>query len=511
MSGTNTVDNKRIAKNTFFLYIRMFFILALNLYISRAILDALGEVDFGIYNVVGGFVAMFGILSNSMTAATQRFISYEIGKKGNGNVKSVFSTAVIIHILFSIIVFVFAETVGLWFVENKLNYPDIRRTAVFWVYQFSVLTFIVGVLSVPYNAALIAFEKMKAFAYVGIIEVVLKLIVVICLQYTSLDQLILYSLLLALIAITIRFIYSIYVKINIPACKCNYKINKEVRKKMVSFAGWNAIGSISNMLNNQGVNVLLNMFFGAAINAARGISYQVMNALQLFIMNFQLAMNPQIIKSFASGNKKDAFNLAFRGSRFSFMLLMIFVIPIILEAPTILNLWLVKVPDLSIAFLRVILFTALINSLGQTLSYLMHASGIVRNYQIVVGGSYVMAVPVVYLVFKLGGSPLSAMIIVLLFSQISQFFQLIMLKKSIDLPVKYFIIKVLMKSWVLFLMAFLIPSLLHIYMPKSYLTFFVIVITSLFCACSVIYVWGISIHEREYINKYLKKIKNKIL
>mgnify|MGYP002625037518 CR=1 FL=1 len=511
MTENNTVDNKKIAKNTFFLYIRMFFVLALNLYISRAVLDVLGEVDFGIYNVVGGFVAMFGILSNSMTAATQRFLSYEIGKKEKGNVKSVFSTAVIIHIIFSIIVLVVAESVGLWFVENKLNYPDIRKTAVFWVYQFSVLTFIVGVLSVPYNAALIAFERMKAFAYVGVIEVVLKLIVVLCLQYSSLDQLILYGLLLALIAITIRFIYSIYVKINIPACKCDYKLNKEVRKKMVSFAGWNAIGSISNMLNNQGVNVLLNMFFGATVNAARGISYQVMNALQLFIMNFQLAMNPQIIKSFASGNKKEAFNLAFKGSRFSFMLLMIFVIPIILEAPTILNLWLVKVPDLSIAFLRIILFTALINSLGQTLSYLMHASGIVRNYQIVVGGSYVMAVPIIYIVFYFGGTPISAMIIVLLFSQVSQFCQLIMLKRSINLPVKNFIITVWMKSWGIFAIAFFIPLLLHLYMSKSYLTSLGIVIASLLCTCSVIYVWGVSIHEREYIIKYLVKIKNKIL
>lgn len=280
---------------------------------------------------------------------------------------------------------------------------------------------------------------------------------------------------------------------------------------MVSFAGWNAIGSISNMLNNQGVNVLLNMFFGATVNAARGISYQVMNALQLFIMNFQLAMNPQIIKSFASGNKKEAFNLAFKGSRFSFMLLMIFVIPIILEAPTILNLWLVKVPDLSIAFLRIILFTALINSLGQTLSYLMHASGIVRNYQIVVGGSYVMAVPIIYIVFYFGGTPISAMIIVLLFSQVSQFCQLIMLKRSINLPVKNFILTVWMKSWGIFAIAFFIPLLLHLYMSESYLTSLGIVIASLLCTCSVIYVWGVSIHEREYIIKYLVKIKNKIL
>lgn len=506
----NTIDNKKIARNTFFLYIRMFFILALNLYMSRAILAILGEIDFGIYNVVGGFVAMFGIFSNSMTAATQRFLSFEIGKNEQGNVESVFSTAVLIHLFFAILILVFAESVGLWFVENKLNYPSSRQQAVFWVYQLSVLTFIIGVLSVPYNAALVAFEKMKAFAYVGIIEVLLKFIVVIMLAYACYDQLILYALFLAIIAIVIRVIYGIYVKISIPNCKCNFKMDKIIRNNMIAFAGWNSFGSISNMLNNQGVNVLLNMFFGAAINAARGISFQVMNALQLFVANFQLAMSPQIIKSFASGNKDDAFKLAFRGSRFSFLLLMLFAIPTILEAPYILQIWLVKVPNLTVDFLRIILITALVNTLGQTLSYLMQASGIVKNYQIVVGTSYMLAVPVIYVVLKLGGNPLIAMLIVLLFSQISQFCQLIMLKRSIGFPIGVYMRTVFLKSWMLFLLSILIPLIVFLNLGQSLFSFSIVSFVSLLSSSLVIFYGGLHKDERKYLIIYLFKLKNRI-
>ena len=252
------------------------------------------------------------------------------------------------------------------------------------------------------------------------------------------------------------------------------------------------------------------MFFGAAINAARGISFQVMNALQLFVANFQLAMSPQIIKSFASGNKDDAFKLAFRGSRFSFLLLMLFAIPTILEAPYILQIWLVKVPNLTVDFLRIILITALVNTLGQTLSYLMQASGIVKNYQIVVGTSYMLSVPVIYVVLKLGGNPLIAMLIVLLFSQISQFCQLIMLKRSIGLPIGVYMRTVFLKSWMLFLLSILIPLIVFLNLGQSLFSFSIVSFVSLLSSSLVIFYGGLHKDERKYLIIYLFKLKNRI-
>lgn len=290
-------NNKRIAKNTLLLYFRMLFTMAISLYTSRVVLATLGIEDFGIYNVVGGFVAMFSVISGAMTSATQRFISYEIGKGEEGNVSTLFTTAVIIHIFLGGIVLILAETIGLWFLNTQMNFPENRYAAVNWVFQFSIITFIVNVISVPYNAAIIAYERMKAFAYVSIIEVTLKLLIVYLLVISSVDKLILYAFLLALVAVTIRLVYGLYCKRYFTDCHCNWIYHKSHGAEMFSFVSWNLIGSVASVTKEQGINIVLNIFFGASVNAARGIAYQVLNALNGFVNNFQLAMNPQIVKS----------------------------------------------------------------------------------------------------------------------------------------------------------------------------------------------------------------------
>ena len=271
MTGT-AQNNKRIAKNTLLLYFRMLLTMAISLYTSRIVLATLGEVDFGIYNVVGGFVTMFVVISGAMTTATQRFLSFEIGKKENGNVKSMFSTAVIIHLILAAIILICAETVGIWFLNTHMKFPDDRYVAANWVFQFSLLTFLINVISVPYNAAIIAYEKMKAFAYVSIIEVTLKLLIVYLLIISPFDKLILYSILLTLIAVAIRIIYGIYAKRNFTECSFDWKWNKTYGKNVMSFVSWNLIGSLASVAREQGINVLLNIFFGAAVNAARDIA-----------------------------------------------------------------------------------------------------------------------------------------------------------------------------------------------------------------------------------------------
>ena len=319
---TNTAENnKRIAKNTLLLYFRMLLTMVVSLYTSRIVLSTLGINDFGIYNVVGGFVTMFAVISGAMTTATQRFISFEIGKKEKGNITTLFSTAVIIHLILGGIILFLAETIGLYFLNNYMNFPEDRYIAANWVYQFSILTFIINVISVPYNAAIVAYEHMKAFAYVSIIEVTLKLLIVYLLIISPIDKLIFYSLLLAITAITIRFIYGWYCSKHFKECRTTWIFNHEYGKNMFAFVGWNLIGSIAGIAKEQGINVVLNIFFGAAINAARGIAYQVNGALNSFVSNFQLAMNPQIVKSFSVGDFSKMHSFIYLGSKISFFIL----------------------------------------------------------------------------------------------------------------------------------------------------------------------------------------------
>lgn len=491
-------NNNKIAKNTFFLYFRMLITMSISLYTSRVVLKTLGEVDFGIYNVVGGFVSMFTIISGAMTTATQRFLSYEIGKGCESNIRPLFSTAVLIHIFLALVILVLSETVGLWFVNTQMNFPYPRRIAANWVFQFSVLTFMIDVISVPYNAAIIAYERMKAFAYVSIIDVSLKLIVVYLLVISSFDKLVLYSILLALIAIVIRIIYGIYCNRNFNDCRCNFKINKEYRTNMLSFVSWNLIGSIAGVAKEQGINVLLNIYFGAAINAARGIAYQVMNSINGFVSNFQLAMNPQIIKLFSSNEKEEMFKLVLRGGKYSFLLLFFLSLPVIIEAPFILNIWLIKVPDYTVIFLRLILVTSLIDSLSGTLITSMHASGKVRDYQIVVGGISLFTLPVAWLFLRNGYQPYSAMAVSLCISIICHFARLLLLKKSIGFPVKLFLVKVTFKCFLVSIFSMILPILAYISFSINWFSFLLICFISSLSILIITYFVGLSNDEKSF-------------
>lgn len=503
-------NNKRIAKNTLMLYVRMLLTMGISLYTSRIVLDTLGEVDFGIYNVVGGFVTMFTFISGAMSTATQRFLSFEIGKGEKGDVKALFSTSVMIHILLALIILVLAETVGLWFLNTQMNFPEGRYTAAKWVFQFSLFTIMINVISVPYNAAIIAYERMKAFAYVSIIEVTLKLLIVYLLVISGFDKLILYAALLAAIAITIRIIYGVYCNKNFPLCRCEIKWNKRYSAKMFSFVGWNLIGSVASVAKEQGINVLLNIYFGAAVNAARGIAYQVLNAMSGFVYNFQLAMNPQIVKMYAANEKEEMFKLVFRGSKYSFLMMMALSLPVLIEAPFILGIWLKQVPEYTVIFLRLVLITSLIDSLSGTLIISMHASGKVRDYQIIVGGLSLLALPVAWIFLKLGFPPQSTMIVGICISILCHFARLLLLKKSIDLPMMRFIHKVTIKCGLIALISFILPSLLYNCMATNWMSFFLVCILSVVSSITVIYILGLSKNERLFVHSKVQWIIHKI-
>lgn len=501
-------DNKRIAKNTLMLYFRMFITMAVGLYTSRVILATLGVEDYGIYNVVGGFVSMFSVISGTMTTATQRFLSFEIGKDKDGRICELFTTSVMIHIFLALIVFVAAETFGLWFLNNKMTFPEHRLMAANWVYQLSILTFMISVISVPYNAALIAYEKMSAFAYVSIIEVALKLLFVLLLKYILFDKLIVFAIILTGISIILRIIYGYYVNKHFTECRCNWRLDKTFFHTLLGFISWNFIGSIAGIFKEQGLNIVLNLFFGATVNAARGIAYQVLRAVSGFVANFQMAMNPQIVKHYAANQKEEMFKLVFQGSKFSYLLMMILSLPIYIEAPYILNLWLVEVPEYTVIFLRLVLLITLVDSLSYTLIASVHASGKVKWYQIINGSVLLLTLPLVYAFLYLGAKPYMAMVISLLMSVVCLFVRLAIVRRIISFPMGNYIKRVVCMVLICSLFSF-IPSFgLSIVLPNNFMSFILVVVISIITSAIISFYIALTKSERCLIrNIVVKKIR----
>ena len=502
----NKTNNKRIAKNTLLLYFRMLFMMAIGLYTSRVILDKLGEVDFGIYNVVGGFVTMFTVVSGAMTTATQRFLSFEIGKREKGNVKGIFGTMLYIHMFLAFIILIVGETLGLWFLNNYMNFPPDRYDAANWVFQFSLLTFMIHVVNVPYNGALIAYEKMSAFAYFSIIDAIFKLAICYIIVVTPFDRLIMYAILMASIQITLMLAYYLYCRSKFPQCRFDGKFNRQYGKQVTSFVSWNLIGSLAGVGKEQGVNVVLNMFFGPSVNAARGVAYQVLTKLNGFVTNFQMAMNPQIIKNYASGEKKQMYNLVFRGAKMSYMLLLTLSLPVIIEASLILNIWLKEVPDYTVIFLRLIIFTALLNTLSNPLIISMHASGKVRDYQIVVGTISLLTLPAVYIAFKFNAEPYYAMLIALGIEFVCHIARLYMLVRSINFPMKNYLKDVTLRVILITVLSLTLPSIAHHYIPIITVRFITVCFLSVLSTVLFGYYGALNKRERIMIREKIKNV-----
>ena len=350
-----SANNKRIAKNTILLYIRMFFIMAVTLYTSRVVLNTLGVVDFGIYNVVGGVVAMMGILNGAMAVSTQRYLTFELGRGDMVRLKQVFSVCFTIFFLLSVIVVILAETVGLWFLHNKMVIPAERMTAANWVYQYSILACILSLVVNPFNAIIIAHERMNVYAYVSILEVSLKLAVVYLLLVIPADRLSTYGLLILISQAIVALTYIVYCWRHFKETHYRFYWERPLFLELVSYSGWNLFGSVSGLVKGQGLNILLNMFFNPAVNAARGIAYQINSAITQFFTNFYTAVRPQITKYYAQGDMEDMLKLVFRSSKFSFYLIMLISMPIVIEAPYIVNLWLGQLPEYVVPFTRLII------------------------------------------------------------------------------------------------------------------------------------------------------------
>lgn len=428
----NNQNNKRVAKNTLFLYFRMILIMLVTLYTSRVILAQLGINDYGIYNVVGGVVSMFAFLNNCMTSSTQRFMTFELGCGNVQRLKDVFAASLNIHMAIAVVIVLLAETIGLWFVNAKLVIPENRMIAANWVYQFAILSFCVNIIQVPYNAVLIAHEKMSVYAYISIIEVFLKLGIVYLLVVSPFDKLIAYGVLLFIVQLVIRSIYQIYCSKKYEECKFRLFWDRDLYRSMSSFAGWNLFGSVAWLLRDQGLNIILNMFFGPVINAARGVATQVSSAVMNFISNFQVALNPQITKNYANGNIGEMEKLSYLGIKFSYMILFVLAFTLSLNIDYILQLWLVEVPNYTALFIILILIDSLIGTLfGTPLMTALSATGVIRNYQVVVSLAILCIVPVGYVVLKLGFDAPSVFYVTIVFSLISGFARFLFCRKQI--------------------------------------------------------------------------------
>ena len=453
-------SNRRIAKNTIMLYARTFITLAISLYTTRVVLQTLGETDYGIYNVVGGVVALFTFVSNSISSAIQRFLNYELGKSENADIRKVFSVSVNAIVVITIAILILAETIGFWFLNTQLNIPEERMNTALWAYQFSVITCCITILRVPHNAAIIAYEEMSFYAYLSIIEAVLKLLLIYFLVILSWDKLLLYSFLMLLVAVIINVCYHIYCRKRLLDIRYKFFWEKKLFKRLISFSGWSLFGSGAEVCNTQGINMIINIFLGVTVNAATGIATQVSNAIYSFVVNFQTAFKPQIVKLYASGETEAFHKLIFRSSKISYILLSLIILPIIINCSFILDIWLDEVPMYSSSFVIWTLLFYLIDSMSAPLWMAAQATGDIKKYQIWVSFSILLNLPLAYFVLALGISPVWVFIVKFLVNNVTHLVRLTYLDKVHCVPFKTFLKAVMLPLLKMTLVSCPIPILI---------------------------------------------------
>lgn len=495
----NSTNNKRIVKNTLFMYFRMGITMVVGLYTSRIVLRQLGVEDYGLYNVTGGIIAMFGFLNSSMTNATSRFITFYLAKGNNDDLRNIFSMASLIHICIAVMVLILGETVGLWYLNNKFVMPEEREFAVRCLYQLSILSSCLSVLYVPYNATIVAHEKMSAFAYISIMDVVLKLIIVLLLAVAPFDKLIFYSTLLCAVSVLDLLIYFIYCKRNFLETKFKYYWNSSIFKDMMDFMGWALIGNFSYIFYSQGINLMLNAFCGPSVNAARGIAVQVEGVVKQFASNVQMAINPQIIKSYASNEMERMYSLIFSSSRYCFYLLFILSLPIFIEAEFILNLWLGQVPKHTVNFVRLILSISLFDAFINPMFTANLASGKLKLYNLsvcIVSYSFMI---ITYLSIWLSHVPESVFYCLLISTIIGVAIRIYVLYRQIGLLPIIYLQKVIYRVIVVVLVAIAPPVLLYNIMDYGWIRFLSTSFIAVLSVAIFVYTIGINQSERTFI------------
>lgn len=483
--------------------------MGVSLYTSRMVLNTLGVEDFGIYNIVGGVIVMFSFLNTSMSGATSRFLTFELGRGDYEKLKKTFSAALTIHFIIAGIILVLGETIGLWWLENKLVVAPDRMPAARWVYQLSILSSMITITQVPYNATIIAHERMSVYAYVEILNSFLKLGIVYLLVIGNFDKLILYAVLTLCVTVIITTIYKIYCTRNFSESHYKFAWEKEIIKPMISFSGWNLFGSSASVLKNQGVNILLNIFFGPIVNAANAIAYQVNSAVSNFSNGFTTALTPQIVKSYATKDIARMKKLIFRGGRYIFFLLMILMIPIFLETDIILRLWLKNVPQYTAELTKLVLILTLTDSFMYTTGGAIQATGKNKYFQSTIATITLFVLPLSYICLKIDANPLAPLMVSIILSVIALFSRLFFLRKYIGIAIKEYFKYVLLVVSIVLLLSIFPPFVLHRLMATGFLRLIVVVVASLLSSMFFIYFIGLTNEEKNKVIVYVRNIKNK--
>ena len=501
-------SNTTIAKNTLFLYVRTFILLLISLYTSRVILKTLGVEDFGVYTAVAGVVAMLSMITSPLSGAVSRFLSYEIGRDNKEIINKVFSTSVFTCFLFIIIAVVLLETIGIWFINNKMVIPVGRETAVIWVFQFALLSFSFHLVAIPYNAAIIAYEKMNVFAYIGIIDSVLKLVVALSLSLFGSDRLVLYSFLLAIEALLITAIYYIYCKAKFSTCKRLSILGiKGYFRNIFAYTGWQFFGGAASTLHIQGTNILLNLYGGPIANAAQGIANQVNSAVLSFVTNFTTAFNPGIIKSYASNNRNRMFQLVYLGARFSFYVFLFLAIPLLIETEQILGIWLGQVPEHAVNLVRLVILYSMIEAVSKSVMIAINATGNIRLYQIIVGGILILNIPISIIFLEFNFPIEITGIIAICLAVVAFYARLIICRNLLGLSIKVFHIKILLNILIVSFVAIPIPVCIYAFLEPSMLRLLLVIITTVFFSFISVFWIGCNSEERKNIVKIITNSK----
>lgn len=503
----NSAINKRVAKNTLFLYLRMIIVMGITLYTTRALLSALGVEDYGVYNVVCGFVSMFGFLNTSMANGTQRFYNYEIGRNGENDVSKIFSHAVIIQIVMAVVVLLIVESFGLWYLCNKMVIPECRFGASMWIFQFSMIQLFLVMITVPYSAAVMAYEKMDFYALVSIIDAVLKLLIVQMLPYAPFDALIYYGALMTFISVLNYLLNWGYTKQKFETITFIAKWDKSLFNSMLSFSGWNIFGSVSHMMQNQGVNLILNAFWGTVINAANGVATQVNSAVNSLTTGFVTAVRPQMIKSFASGNIEHLKRMYYSVSKLTFFLVMILAVPLIGEIDVILDAWLGvgKYPEMTALFCQLTIFMTLCNSYATPTSIIVHATGEMKKFQIVVSTVTLTIVPIAFIAAKLGCEAPLIIFLSAIVTIVAQVTRLILIKEQVDFSVFDYCKNVFMPTWLVLIFSMIIVFGLHSTTPNHFVWSIARMGVSILLSGIFIYFIGIDKSEKQFVLSFAKK------
>lgn len=504
-------NNRRIAKNALLLYMRMFFLMGITLYTSRVVLNTLGVEDYGVYNVVGGFVAMFGILTSSLSGAISRFITVELGKGDLQRLRDVFSTSVQVQLVMSLVIAFLGEVIGIWFMNNYMQIPEGREIAARWVLHCSIFSFIVSLINVPFNSSIIAHERMSAFAYISILEAALKLGIVYLLLLSGFDKLIFYAILMLTIQILLTSIYCFFCRRNFSETRGKSTFDKHLFREMWCFAGWNLLGNGAYVLNTQGVNMVMNVFFGVVVNAARGIANQVNGAVQQFVYNFMVALSPQITKSYAIGDTQTAFTLACRGAKVSYLLMFCLALPIMMEAGQILSLWLGTPPDESVSYVIWTLLASITTVTGQPLMTLQMAHGDIKKYQICMTIFGFAPFPLSWIGYLLGAPAVWAFIIYFVVYYILIYVRIWLVHGSTGLPYSMYLHEVIGRTHLVSAISVILPLVWVFFIPPSISRLLLSCVLCILSAGITSFYVGLTSGERIAILAQVKKITNKFV